>query len=389
MNTRYEKSLNEWNAQGRLRSLRKMEPQESRMLNLSSNDYLGIGSDNELWPQFITREQLSGPMPNSKPKTQNPFAGGSCSSRLMTGNDPAYADIEQWLTTAFRREAALVFNSGYHANLGILPAITTRKDLILADKLVHASLIDGMKLSAATCIRYPHNNLDKLAGILDKERSKYDQVIIVTESVFSMDGDVSDLKALVALKHKYRALLYVDEAHSFGVRGALGLGCSEEQGVIQEVDLLVGTFGKAIASQGAFVVTENLTTQYLINTMRPLIFSTALPPWSLRWTRYVLGHLPEMTQQRARLSELATYLRSEISQKGWETSGNSHIVPLYIRDKHKVMALSELLCAQGFFVLPIRPPTVPEGTERLRISLNATITHQQINQFCETCRPIG
>ncbi len=202
-----------------------------RMLNLSSNDYLGLATDRTLREEFL------------KELTADSFLPTSSSSRLLTGNFTIYEELEQTIAELFGTEAALVFNSGYHANTGILPAVSDAQTLILADKLVHASLIDGIRLSTAKCIRYRHNDLKQLKRLLAENHALYRQVIIVTESIFSMDGDIADLKELVRLKHMYEnVLLYVDEAHAFGARGEQGLGCAEETGCIREIDFLVGTF---------------------------------------------------------------------------------------------------------------------------------------------------
>ena len=211
-----------------------------RMLNLSSNDYLGLANDVSLREEFL------------KTMTPETFLPTSSSSRLLTGNISDYQALEQQLATMFGAESALIFNSGYHANTGILPAVSNAQTLILADKLVHASLIDGIRLSSAKCIRYRHNDASQLQRLVSENHNLYAQIIIVTESIFSMDGDKADLCALVRLKKSYsNVLLYVDEAHAFGVRGEKGLGCAEEQDCINDIDFLVGTFGKAIASAGA------------------------------------------------------------------------------------------------------------------------------------------
>ena len=205
-----------------------------RMLNLSSNDYLGLASDRALREEFL------------RALTPDTFLPTSSSSRLLTGNFTVYEELEAELARFFGTEAALVFNSGYHANTGILPTVSDAQTLILADKLVHASLIDGIRLSAAKCIRYRHNDLAQLERLLKEHHSAFRQIIIVTESIFSMDGDQADLPALAELKRRYgNVLLYVDEAHAFGVRGRQGLGCAEESGCTEDIDFLVGTFGKA------------------------------------------------------------------------------------------------------------------------------------------------
>ena len=213
-----------------------------RMLNLSSNDYLGLAADHRLREEFLQN------------LTPDNFLPTSSSSRLLTGNFGIYEELETELATLFGTETALVLNSGYHANMGILPAVSDAQTLILADKLVHASIIDGIRLSTARCIRFRHNDLAQLERLLEQHHTTYRQLIIVTESIFSMDGDQADLTALVHLKKKYpNVLLYVDEAHAFGVKGARGLGCAEETGCIRDIDFLVGTFGKAAASAGAYI----------------------------------------------------------------------------------------------------------------------------------------
>lgn len=385
MTNRYQTYLNNLRASNGLRQLRHTKTVENHiihngreMFNLSSNDYMGIGANTQLWQRFLQRE-----------KNENDFGGGSCSSRLLTGNHPAYRSLEQKLAAWYGNESALVFDSGYHANIGILPALTTSKDLIVADKLIHASLIDGIRLSSAGHVRFRHNDMKHLESILQKRRNEYEQVIIVTESVFSMDGDLADLVKLTELKEKYNCMLYVDEAHAVGIRGEKGLGLAEESDVLPKIDFLVGTFGKAVASQGAFVVCNTVFKEYLVNTMRSLIFSTALPPVSVRWTEYAMTFLIEQNEERVRLSSVSNRLRESFIAAGLETAGESHIVPLIVRDNSKAARLSDHLCENGFFVLPIRPPTVPAGSERLRFSLTTGITENQIDQITQLCKAFG
>ena len=259
--------------------------------------------------------------------------GGSRSSRLLTGNCYYYSILENLLSGSYEREAALVFNSGYHANIGILPALVTKNDLILADKLVHASIIDGIRLSDSTIIRYRHNDMQQLEYILEKQRKNHEHVFIVTESVFSMDGDTADLKKLVELKKKHNTFLYVDEAHAIGVFGDKGLGLCEKENLIDQIDFIVGTFGKALASQGAFLVCDHIIREYLINTMRPLIFTTALPPFSLHWTICSLQQIIKMKAERENLLSLSRYLKEQLVSLGFETRGDSQIVPLITERK--------------------------------------------------------
>ena len=270
-----------------------------RMLNLSSNDYLGLASDRALREEFL------------RTLTPDTFLPTSSSSRLLTGNFTVYEELEAELAHLFGTEAALVFNSGYHANTGILPAVSDAQTLILADKLVHASLIDGIRLSAAKCIRYRHNDLAQLERLLKEHHSAFRQIIIVTESIFSMDGDQADLPALAELKRRYgNVLLYVDEAHAFGVRGRQGLGCAEESGCTGDIDFLVGTFGKAAASAGAYIVCRKVIREYLVNRMRTLIFTTGLPPVNIAWTLFVVRRLADMRERREHLAHQPDASRS-------------------------------------------------------------------------------
>lgn len=332
-----------------------------RMLNLSSNDYLGLASDLDLRREFL--ESLT-------PET---FVPSSSSSRLLTGNFAVYEHLEQQLATAFGTEAALVFSSGYHANMGILPAVSNAQTLILADKLVHASLIDGIRLSPARCIRYRHNQYEQLERLLAAHHAEYERIIIVTESIFSMDGDEADLRELVRLKRLYpNVLLYVDEAHAFGVRGRNGLGCAEEQGCIGEIDFLVGTFGKALASAGAYLVCRKVIREYLVNKMRTFIFTTALPPVVIQWTSFLLARLPDFQERRDALRAISKELKEIVVSQGFECPSTSHIVPMIVGGSDAAVQKAEELQRKGFYVLPVRPPTVPEGTSRIRFSLTAS-----------------
>ena len=227
-----------------------------RMLNLSSNDYLGLASERSLAEEFAdclhSTSSGGGWLPLS-----------SSSSRLLTGNHEAYGALEERLTAMYGRESALVLSSGYHMNSGVLPALCDRKTLILADKLVHASLIDGIRLCEGRCVRFRHQDYAQVESILEKEAGAYERIFIVTESIFSMDGDLAPLQRLVEIKRRWPSvMLYVDEAHAVGVRGANGLGLAEECGCIGDIDLLCGTFGKALASVGAYVVCDRVIKEY-------------------------------------------------------------------------------------------------------------------------------
>ena len=341
------------------------------MLNLSSNDYLGLASRQDLQEGFMEEWK------------EEHYAFSSSSSRLLTGNFRIYTRLEELIAERFLREAALVFNSGYHANTGILPALADKHSLILADKLVHASIIDGMLLSGAPFQRYRHNDYDHLEMLLKKNAGGYEQIFIATESVFSMDGDVCNLRRLVDLKKQYpNVCLYVDEAHAIGVRGKNGLGIAEEQGCIQDIDLLIGTFGKALASMGAYVVCSHTIREYLINRMRPLIFSTALPPVQIAWTRFVFERLPLFAGERDKLALTSRLLREALRGKGGEIS-ESHIIPYIVGDNKECILKAEELQRKGFYCLAVRPPTVPQGTARIRFSLTAGMRMEDVEQLTQ------
>ena len=322
-----------------------------RMVNLSSNDYLGLANNISLRKEFL------------KTITPETFLPTSSSSRLLTGNFTDYQELEQQLAAMFGTESALIFNSGYHANTGILPAVSNAQTLILADKLVHASLIDGIRLSSAKCIRYRHNDLSQLQRLISENHNAYEQIIIVTESIFSMDGDEADLHALVQLKKSYsNILLYVDEAHAFGVRGDNGLGCAEEQNCINDIDFLVGTFGKAIASAGAYIACRQVIREYLINKMRTFIFTTALPPINIQWTSWILEQLPSLQEKRTHLLRISNKLKTALVDKGYNCPSVSHIVPMIVGASENTICKAEEIQRKGFYALPVRPPTVREGT---------------------------
>lgn len=363
---------------GNLRSLPLIEPHDKwiirdgrKMLNLSSNDYLGLSRDMQLLKEFLTRA-MEEYLPLS-----------STSSRLLTGNYPVYTELEEALASAYGKESALVFNSGYHANVGILPALADKETLILADKLVHASLIDGIRLSGATYKRFRHQDYEQAEQILQASVRTYKRIILVTESIFSMDGDIADLHRLVRLKQEYpNVLLYVDEAHAIGVRGKTGLGIAEESGTLPDIDLLVGTFGKALASMGAFVACSRLLHDVLVNRMRPLIFSTALPPLQVAWTSYLFQLLPHMEERRKHLQRLSASVAQALQGKGGEIS-SSHIIPYIVKDSEDCLRLAEFLQRKGFYCLAIRPPTVPQGTARLRLSITADMDEENIRPLNE------
>ena len=347
--------------------------QDRTMLNLASNDYLGLAADLSLREEFLDTLKIERALFSSS------------SSRLLTGNFAEYEQFENSLSKVFGR-AALLFNSGYHMNIGILPALCDSKTVILADKLVHASMIDGIRLSNAQYVRYRHNDLQHLEQLLQKyhQDEQIERIIVVTESIFSMDGDETDLAALAQLKQRFaKTMLYVDEAHAIGVRGGQGLGCAEQYGVLDQIDFLVGTFGKAIASVGGYIICDSIMRDYLINKMRPLIFSTALPPISMAWSDFIFNKVLNMQQQRQHLAEISQYLQQAVIAKGFSSPSSSHIIPIILGESQAAIEKARYVQQQGFYAMPVRPPTVPQNSSRLRISLTALVQKNELQQLVE------
>lgn len=353
----YSETIDQLRAANNLRTI----PEDSAtdgLIDLSSNDYLGIGTDSELRRLFFsTLDELP--------------AMSASASRLLAANQKEFSALESLLCDLYGRRV-LLFNSGYHANTGIVSALARGRTLIVADKLVHASIIDGMILSKARFERFRHNDAGHLRQILERNAADYDRVLIICESIYSMDGDIAPLAEIADCKTA-NSLLYVDEAHAFGVMGRDGLGLAVD---IPEVDILVGTMGKAIGSVGAFAAVSDFSLRdYLVNSARPFIFSTALPPINCAWSRFVIERLPDadMEARRRRLRELSRALGAILS-----TPAPTHIQPLIVGDSARAIALSGKLRRNGFKVLPIRTPTVPAGTERLRFSLSANLSTEQL-----------
>ncbi|MCP4401579.1 MAG: 8-amino-7-oxononanoate synthase [bacterium] len=377
----FEQELDILRQKGQYRSLNTIAHRDltdadfngKRYLNLSSNDYLGLGANRHLLQKFLSSQAHNDLL--------DEFGFSSSSSRLLTGNTPAYKALEEELCEMYGAEAVCMFNSGYHANIGIISALSGRHDLVLSDKLNHASIVDGLKLADADFLRYRHLDYEHLEQLLKKQREKYRRIFIMSESVFSMDGDVADLRQLVKLKQQYGAFLIVDEAHAVGVFGKTGCGVCEELELIPDIDVIVGTFGKALASIGAYAVSRKVIKEYFINTMRPLIFTTALPPAILHWNRMILQKVRGMQAERRYLMQISAQLRQGLEERALRTGGASQIVPVSIGPNQPTVSLSESLREQGFLIFAIRPPTVPPNTARLRLSLNSKMSWEQLKNI--------
>lgn len=394
--TREQEILDDLAAQGNLRSLNTLrtngayiyapeeEGGEKEYYNLSSNDYLGL-AEPALQNRFLLCVDVER------------FLLGNPSSRLMTGNSPAYTALEETVAGMLGTEAALVLGSGFAVNTGVLPAVTQKGDMILADKLVHASLIDGLRLcgEGVEWQRFRHNDMEQLASMLERRQGKaYGQTVVVTESLFSMDGDFAPLDILAELQQKYGFLLYLDEAHAFGVYGP---DANEGAGLLAaynaahpelplRAEYHVVTFGKALASAGAAVACSRQTKELLVNRMRPLIFSTALPDITLEWTRFLLGLFPEFGPRRKRLQDLVAIVNNTLQP---EVPYRSQILPILAGSNENALRMAAALRDEGFWTTAIRHPTVPQGEARIRVSLCAGHTPYKIEQFATLCRQFG
>lgn len=333
-----------------------------RGIDLSSNDYLGLSTDPRMKQAVLAAVEAA-------PRI------AATGSRLLSGHDEAWTTLERNFASWIDAEASLFFTSGYAANIGLLRALLRPEDTVFSDSANHASLIDGIRLTSSRRVIFPHMDLNALEAELRWPHSSEATRFIVVESIFSMDGDRAPLRELAALASRYHAELIVDEAHATGVCGPGGRGCVAEAGLSGRVFATVHPCGKALAAAGAFVCGSEALRRYLINRARTFIFSTALPPYFAAQvdasTRLAAG----MSTERKHLADISLFFRNELQQNGFEIAGSdSHILPIVLGANETALAFAENLQARGFGVRAIRPPTVPPGTARLRISLNATLT---------------
>ena len=343
------------------------------LLNFSSNDYLNISTDRDLLNEFI-----------EKYKNHEEFILSSTSSRLLTGTSTVYKKLENNLAKIFNKEACLIFNTGYQCNLGVVSSLVNRDDVIFSDKLNHASIIDGMRLSSTQFFRYKHFDYNNLEELLIKHRNEYKKAIIISESVFSMDGDIADIKKLIELKKKYNCLLMIDEAHAFGIYGENLAGIADRDNLLNDVDIITATLGKSFASMGAFCVSNRTIIDYLINKANSFIFSTAIPPVNIMWSNFLIEEKFNTVRQKA--EKLNTLIKE--AHNYIKDNGETQIVPVIIGENNKTVKIAEQLRAKGFYVLPVRPPTVPVNTSRLRLSLTADITFDEFKTVIDTVKEV-
>ena len=359
-----EEGLRELDARGQRRSLAEIGG-----VNLCSNDYLGLAANPALKEAAIAAMRGSA-------------RTSGTGSRLLSGHSRVWDELEQEFAEFAGTQTALYFGSGYAANIGLLTSLLRQGDLVFSDERNHASLIDGMRLSGARKVIVRHLDLRALETALIEYSGQRGRKIIVTESVFSMDGDVADINALMQLAEKYGAGLIVDEAHATGVHGASGKGITVSAGHARDAVAVVHTCGKALASAGAFVCGSATLREHLVNHARTLIFSTAMPPYMAGQIRAALNLAVGMDAERAELRTRSREFAAALREDGWELSGSTtQIVPAIVGGNEEALSAAEHLQREGFAVRAIRPPTVPEGRARLRFSITGAISAEDLGRL--------
>lgn len=368
------------------RSLKTLEGEQGpwvvldgrRVLNLSSNNYLGLASHPKL--------------KEASARATQQYGCGSGASRLICGNMALHETLEGRLAAFKHSEAALLYGSGYAANVGIISSLARAGDFVFSDELNHASIIDGCRLSHASVSVFPHNDVPAVEEQLrDVAQTSPDaRRLIVVEGVFSMDGDFAPLPELAKLADKYDALLMVDEAHATGVLGPGGRGLVAHFGLERRVPIIMSTLSKALGGFGAFVTCSRDLREYLLNTSRSFIFTTALPPAVVASALAALDVLEEEPALLQRLQENADYLRTQLKGLGYNTlHSQSQIMPVVIGDAARAISMAEQLFREGVLAAAVRPPTVPEGTSRLRVSVMATHTREDLDFAIRAFEKIG
>jgi 8-amino-7-oxononanoate synthase len=348
-----------------------IEREGKSLINFSSNDYLGLSKH----PKVIEKAQ----------EYLQRFGAGSGASRLVTGTLSIHEQLEEKLAQTFGTEAALLFNSGFQANTSIIPALVDRNSCIFIDKKCHNSLIQGSILSRATIKRFRHNNLDHLKNLLEQSESEnFNRKVIVSETVFSMDGNRSPVDSLADMATQFKALFYSDDAHALGVLGDQGLGLNYKQ---SGIDISLGTFGKAFGGFGAFAGCTKVMREYLINHSGGFIYTTALPPAIIGALDAALDLIPEMESERAKLHQKISSFKEIIQDAGFEIGEtDSQIIPIIIGDEDETMKLSNHLSDNGLWVSAIRPPTVENGASRIRITFTTMHSDSDIERLVDALK---
>lgn len=344
-----------------------------RLLDFASNNYLGLRDSPKLRYASI--------------RAINKYGCGSGASRLISGECELFYELESKIAKLKKQEKAIIFNSGYDANLGVISTLFSSKDVIFSDKLNHASILDGINSSGAKLIRYKHNDIEDLSEKLSQHRNLYKNALVVTDTVFSMDGDIAQLKAIASLKNTFDFMLMVDEAHGTGIFGKTGAGVCEDADILDAVDINMGTFGKALGTSGAYIASTSYIVDYLFNKCRTLIFTTALPPISIAGALASLEVIAESNLGRESLLMKANNLRDSLKSIGISTLNScSQIIPVLCTSSEEAVELSSYLKASGIYAPAVRYPTVPLKFPRIRLSLNTLLDDNDINILIESLK---
>ena len=360
-------------------ALRKLDVDTKCLVDFSSNDYIGFSKSKAIYNNTI--QYL---------KTHHITANGATGSRLLSGNHGLYAVVEQQLSAFYKIPSALVFNSGYNANVGFFSSIPQRGDVILYDAFIHASIRDGMLMSNAKAYKFEHNNLSSLTSLLERFKNQCHAIYVVTESVFSMDGDTPDLISLTQLCKKHDAFLVVDEAHAVGVFGENGAGLVQSLNLQRDVFARIVTFGKALGCHGAAILGSELLKQYLVNFSRSFIYTTALSPHSLAAIHVAYNAIAVLPASK-KIDQNIIFFKAKVKALGLESifiTSQSAIHCCVIAGNVRVKNIAQKIRDAGFNVKAILSPTVPKNKERLRFCLHSYNTHQEISDVLELLQSI-
>ena len=347
-----------------------------KVINLSSNNYLGFANNPRLKKAAIEAIEK--------------YGVGAGAVRTIVGNMSIHEELEKLLAEFKREEAAFIYQSGFNCNAGTIQAVTEKGDLIISDELNHASIIDGTRLSKADKKIFNHSDMDNLEQVLKENRDKYRNVLIITDGVFSMDGDIAKLPEIVELAEKYEAMTYVDDAHGSGVLGESGRGTVDHFGLHGRVDFSIGTLSKAMGVVGGYVAGSKTMYEWLNHRARPVLFSTTMPPAAAAAIIEALKMLMESTEYTDRLWDNANYFKKKLGTLGFNTGhSETPITPVIIGDEAKTMEFSKKLLEKGVFVSAIVFPTVPRGTGRVRCMVTAAHTKEQLDRAVDAFEKVG
>ncbi|MCK5014056.1 MAG: 8-amino-7-oxononanoate synthase [Candidatus Omnitrophica bacterium] len=378
-----DKTLTDLNDSGLKRELRRLSGAQGReiviegrkVLNFCSNNYLGLADDARLGRAAAECVEREG------------FGAGA--SRLVCGNMSSHQRLEEGIAEFKGAEKCLIFSTGYMANVGIISSIFGRDDIIFSDRLNHASIVDGISLSQARCQRYGHRDMDALEEML-KPSGSFRKRGIITDSVFSMDGDIAPLDQIVTLAGKYNCLVMIDEAHALGVMGEKGKGLAEHFGVESKMDIQMGTLSKAAGSFGAYCCGSNELVSFLINKARSFIYTTGMPPSVAAASLAAIGIIEKEPGRRGQLWKNTRYMRQAFKHMGFDTmDSQAPIIPILLKDSNTALEVSRRLFEEGIFITAIRPPTVPQNTARLRLTVMATHTQRDLDFALQQFKKIG